>query len=147
LVSQVNSHRFNNQGGFNVPFGRYKKIEYRTAADFEEYKPVFARFEFTNTDFAKLPLKDDDFIYADPPYDVDFTQYSKGGFGWEEQERAATWLSKHPGPVVLSNQWTERIVKLYKSLGFKVSPLHAPRLISCTGDRTPAKEVLATRNL
>jgi DNA adenine methylase len=137
--------RFNNQGGFNVPFGRYKKIDYRS--DFSEYKPVFARFEFTNSDFAKLPLRSDDFVYADPPYDVEFTQYSKGGFGWAEQQRAAEWLSKHPGPVVLSNQWTDRIVELYKSLGFNVSPLQAPRLISCTGDRTPAKEVLATRNL
>jgi DNA adenine methylase len=139
--------RFNNQGGFNVPFGRYKKIEYKSKADFDEYKSVFARFEFTNSDFEKLPLKDGDFIYADPPYDVEFTQYSKGGFSWEEQERAAKWLSKYPGPVVLSNQWTDRIVKLYKSLGFKVEPLQAPRLISCTGDRTPAKEVLATHNL
>jgi DNA adenine methylase len=137
--------RFNNQGGFNVPFGRYKKIDYKS--DFSEYMPVFARFEFTNSDFAELSLRRDDFIYADPPYDVEFTQYSKGGFGWDEQQRAAEWLAKHPGPVVLSNQWTDRIVKLYKSLGFKVSPLQAPRLISCTGDRTPAKEVLATRNL
>jgi DNA adenine methylase len=139
--------RFNNQGGFNVPFGRYKKIEYKTKAGFDEYKPVFARFEFTNHDFEKLPVKDDDFIYADPPYDVEFTQYSKGGFNWEEQERTAKWLSQHGGPVVLSNQWTDRIVKLYKSLGFKIEPLQAPRLISCTGDRTPAKEVLATRNI
>ncbi len=139
--------RFNNQGGFNVPFGRYKKIEYKTKADFDEYKLVFARFEFTNCDFENLSVKDDDFIYADPPYYVEFTQYSKGGFSWEEQERAAKWLSQHPGPVVLSNQWTDRIVKLYKSLGFKIEPLQAPRLISCTGDRTPAKEVLATRNL
>ncbi len=139
--------RFNNQGGFNVPFGRYKKIDYKSKADFDEYKPVFARFEFSNSDFERLPLRDDDFIYADPPYDVEFTQYSKGGFSWNEQERAAKWLAKHPGPVVLSNQWTDRIVKLYESLGFKVGPLQAPRLISCTGDRTPAKEVLATRNL
>ncbi len=137
--------RFNNQGGFNVPFGRYKKIIYKS--DFSEYKPVFARFEFTNCDFADLPVQDEDFIYADPPYDVEFTQYSKGGFSWDEQRRAAEWLAKHPGPVVLSNQWTDRIEKLYKSLGFKISPLEAPRLISCTGDRTPAKEVLATRNL
>ncbi len=138
--------RFNNKGGFNVPFGRYKDIDYRT--DFPEYRPVFARFEFTNTDFEKMALRPDDFVYADPPYDVEFTQYSKGGFGWEEQKRAAKWLSKHPGPVVLSNQWTNRIVKLYRSLGFTITaPLTAPRLISCTGDRTPAKEVLATRNL
>ena len=137
--------RFNSKGGFNVPFGRYKKIGYRT--DFAEYKAVFERFEFTSMDFESLMLDPDDFVYADPPYDVEFTQYSKGGFDWDAQQRAAEWLAKHPGPVVLSNQWTDRIVQLYRKLGFTLVPLTAPRLISCTGDRTPTKEVLATRNL
>jgi DNA adenine methylase len=137
--------RFNQQGGFNVPFGRYRKIDYRT--DFLEYVDSFRRFEFTNTDFAEVELRADDFVYADPPYDVEFRQYSKDGFGWTEQVRTAEWLSRHPGPVVLSNQATERIVTLYKDLGYSLAFLTAPRLISCTGDRTPAKEVLATRNV
>jgi DNA adenine methylase len=137
--------RFNQQGGFNVPFGRYKNLEYRE--DFSDYVSTFTTFEFTNMDFESIPLEDDDFVYADPPYDVEFRQYSQNGFVWEEQVRAAEWLAKHHGPVVLSNQATERILKLYKKLGYKLKPLDAPRLISCTGDRTPAKEVLATRNL
>jgi DNA adenine methylase len=137
--------RFNNNGHFNVPFGRYQKIDYRS--DFTEYRAIFARFELTNADFENTALCRDDFVYADPPYDVEFTQYSRGGFGWDEQQRSAEWLAKHPGPVVLSNQRTERIEKLYRQLGFAIIPLTAPRLISCTGDRTPAKEVLATRNL
>jgi DNA adenine methylase len=137
--------RFNNSGGFNVPFGRYKTINYRP--DFLEYRDVFANWEFTNTDFDKIPLRSDDFVYADPPYDVEFTTYSQGGFGWTEQERAARWLAKHTGPVVLSNQATKRIIDLYKGLGYTLTYLNAPRRISCTGDRTPAPEVLATRNL
>lgn len=137
--------RFNNKGHFNVPFGRYKKIDYRS--DFDEYKQAFARYEFTNTDFEKLELRPEDFVYADPPYDVEFTQYSTGGFGWDEQQRAAEWLAKHRGPVALSNQRTERIEKLYAKLGFSITSLSAPRLISCNGDRTRAQEVLATRNL
>lgn len=28
-------------------------------------------------DFESLPVKSSDFIYADPPYDVEFTQYAK----------------------------------------------------------------------
>ncbi len=100
-----------------------------------------------NVDFEKLPLDDADFIYADPPYDVQFTQYSQQGFDWNEQERVATWLSKHKGPVVLSNQATRRIVRLYKSLRFSLRFLDAPRRISCTGDRAPAPEVLALRNV
>lgn len=137
--------RFNSKGEFNVPFGRYASIGYRS--DFSDYKDSFARWTFTNTDFERLELSSDDFIYADPPYDVEFTHYSKGGFGWEEQERAAVWLSRHSGPVVLSNQATPRIVKLYRSLKFTLRLYEAPRRISCTGDRTPASEVLAIRNM
>jgi DNA adenine methylase len=137
--------RFNGGGGFNVPFGRYKRIKYRD--HFEDYVEPFSRFEFTNLDFEAIPLEPEDFVYADPPYDVDFRQYSKDGFPWEDQVRAATWLAKHPGPVVLSNQATGRILELYRELGYNAYTLPAPRMISCTGDRTPALEVLATRNI
>lgn len=137
--------RFNGTGGFNVPFGRYRRINYRT--DFLEYKAVFATWEFTNRHFDQLLLDDDDFVYADPPYDVAFRQYSQEGFGWQDQVRTAEWLSTHKGPVILSNQATARIVTLYESLGFTLKFLDAPRRISCTGDRTPAREVLAFRNL
>jgi DNA adenine methylase len=137
--------RFNQQGGFNVPFGRYKKLDYRT--DFTDYVEPFSRFEFMNADFEAIPLMAADFVYADPPYDVEFRQYSKDGFGWDQQVRTAEWLAKHTGPVVLSNQATDRIVALYRDLGYDLTFLTAPRLISCTGDRTPAKEVLATRNI
>jgi len=137
--------RFNSRGFFNVPFGRYATINYKS--DFSEYKNAFANWTFVNTDFENIPLSDSDFVYADPPYDVEFTHYSKGGFDWDEQERAAEWLSKHKGPAILSNQATPRIVKLYRSLRFTLRFLDAPRRISCTGDRTPAAEVLAIRNL
>ena len=137
--------RFNARGLFNVPFGKYHTINYRS--DFFEFRSTLANWTFTNIDFEKIPLADEDFVYADPPYDVEFTSYSPGGFGWEEQERAAEWLSKHRGPVILSNQATPRIVKLYRSLKFTLKFVNAPRRISCTGDRTPAPEVLALRNL
>jgi hypothetical protein len=89
----------------------------------------------------------DDFIYADPPYDVEFTTYSAGGFSWEDQVRTAELLAEHKGPVVMSNQATKRIVSLYKRLKFKLAYLDAPRRISCTGDRSAAREVLATKNI
>jgi DNA adenine methylase len=137
--------RFNGKGEFNVPFGRYATIRYRST--FTEYQRVFERWTFTNVDFAAIPIDDDDVIYADPPYDVEFTKYSKEGFDWSEQERAAEWLSKHKGPVILSNQATPRIVRLYRALEFTLTLLEAPRRISCTGDRSPATEVLALRNV
>ena len=82
-----------------------------------------------------------------PSSGFEFTAYSKGGFGWNEQERTAKFLAKHTGPVILSNQATKRIKELYSDLGYKLTELKAPRRISCTGDRSPAPEVLAIRNL
>lgn len=137
--------RFNKSGLFNVPFGRYAKINYRE--NFHQYQSQLAQWQFNLGDFEALTLHRDDFIYADPPYDVEFTQYSSGGFSWADQERLASWLAQHPGPVALSNQLTPRIEALYRDLGFQLTTLQAPRRISCTGDRQPAQEVLATRNL
>ena len=137
--------RFNQQGQFNVPFGRYKRIGYVT--DFTRYREILRPWQFTNQDFEELDLSPNDFVYADPPYDVEFTEYAKGGFSWEDQRRVARFLARHAGPVILVNQATSRIEKLYRDLGYAVEFLDAPRRISCTGDRTPAKEIVATRNL
>lgn len=137
--------RFNSKGGFNVPFGKFKTINYRT--DFSELSAALAGWTLTCGPFEALRLEPEDFIYADPPYDVEFTTYSAGGFTWKDQIRTAEWLAAHPGPVLLANQATPRIVDLYTALGFDLEFLDAPRRISCTGDRTSAKEVLARRNL
>ena len=78
-------------------------------------------------------------------YESEFTTYSAGGFSWDDQVRTANLLATHPGPVVISNQATPRIVELYEGLGFQLTFLDGPRRISCTGDRTAAREVLAIK--
>lgn len=135
--------RFNRRGEFNVPFGRYTNIAYTT--DFAPYQPVYQRWEFCAGQFENLAVAPGDLIYADPPYDVEFVQYSKEGFAWADQVRLVDWLLAHDGPVVISNQATERIVALYEKAGFRLHFLDAPRRISSSGDRTPAREVLAVR--
>jgi DNA adenine methylase len=137
--------RFNRSGAFNVPFGRYAKIGY--TRDFTPYRDMFADWVISRGDVESVPLDPNDFVYADPPYDVQFTAYSKGGFTWDDQERTAALLAKHRGPVILVNQATPRIETLYRTLGYHVRFLDAPRRISCTGDRSPAKEIFGMRNL
>jgi DNA adenine methylase len=137
--------RFNRRGLFNVPFGRYATIPY--VRDFRPYRQDLAGWEFSSVDFESLPVLAEDFVYADPPYDVQFRDYAKDGFGWDDQVRLAHWLSRHPGPVVASNQATPRMLELYADLGFELRTLHAPRNISCTGDRSPAREMLALRGV
>ncbi len=135
--------RFNKKGEYNVPFGRYRRIPY--IRDFSPYREAFRNFTFMASDFEAVPLEPEDFVYADPPYDVEFTEYAPAGFGWEDQVRLAYWLAKHPGPVVASNQATRRVVELYRDLGFQVEFLLGPRRIAANGDRKPALEILALK--
>lgn len=139
--------RFNRQGHFNVPFGRYSTIQYRDAAEFDAYRRVLEQYEFLHGDFADISVLPDDFVYSDPPYDGTFTQYSPGGFQWEDQIRLAQWLAGMRGPTVVSNQATDRILNLYRDLGFDVQTISAPRRISCNGDRAAVMEMLATKNI
>ena len=137
--------RFNSKGEFNVPFGRYAKINY--IKDFAPYRAALKNWQFACRDFEALRLRRTDFLYVDPPYDVEFTKYSKLDFKWEDQVRLVRWLARHRGPIVASNQATPRILRLYREAGFKIRKISAPRLISCNGDRSPALEMLATRNI
>lgn len=137
--------RFNRRGQYNVPFGRHATINYQR--DFAVYAEALSDWRFTAGGFDSVTLDPGDFVYADPPYDVEFTQYSKEAFAWQHQVELAELLSRHKGPVVLSNQATERICSLYEKLGFRLTLLPAPRMISCNGDRSKAIEVVATRGL
>ncbi len=135
--------RFNSQGEFNVPFGQHRSIKYKT--DFFEYKEILKNWNLMQGDFQNLELQGNEFLYADPPYDVEFTEYYAKGFTWDDQLRLAKWLSEHKGPVVASNQATKRILELYQDLKFKIFIVSAPRKIACNGDRQPALEMLALK--
>lgn len=137
--------RFNQKGEFNVPFGRYKSISYKR--DFLEYRTALQNWDLRCTDFEKLKLNKTDLIYADPPYDVEFTQYTDEGFTWDDQERLAAWITRHPGPAIISNQATERIVALYQACGFYIEYRDVHRLINCKPDRPRAREVIAIKGV
>jgi DNA adenine methylase len=138
--------RFNSSGLFNVPFGKYGRINY--ARDFEAYSSATADWEFTHGDFSRVEVKANDFVYIDPPYDVEFRQYSADGFSWEDQERVAKWAAGLDVPVVISNQATERIIKLYRNLSFSLKTMDVPRFINCVGTkRGEVKEVVGTKGV
>jgi DNA adenine methylase len=137
--------RFNKKGQINMPFGNYPNVNYAT--DFSEFAEYVKHWKFKIKSYEKLELEDDDFIYADPPYDVSFNAYYKTSFDWDEQVKLAGWLASHKGPVVASNLATDRIVDLYSRLGFKIGLVKAPRRINSNGDRTPVMEMIAIKNI
>ncbi len=138
--------RFNAAGMFNVPFGRYSQINY--LKDFRPYVDALVGWRFTCQDFSRVTIENDDFVYVDPPYDVEFRQYSAGGFSWDDQVRLANWAAILGVPAVISNQATERIVELYQSLGFSLRFVEVPRFINCVGSkRGKVKEVIDTMGI
>jgi len=136
--------RFNGKGEFNVPFGDYKKLNFRT--DFTEFVEIMKNWKFSSVDFSELEIESDDFVYCDPPYDVEFTKYTSKDFTWNEQIRLAEWAAQlDASSVILSNQSTKRIIKLYTDCGFEIILLSAPRKISIDGDRSNQEEVFAVK--
>ncbi len=67
--------RYNKNGDFNVPYGRYKN--FNTDLIDERHKDLLQRTEILNIDYSTVfnMAKDNDFIFLDPPYDSQFSDY------------------------------------------------------------------------
>lgn len=85
--------RYNANGEYNVPFGRYKN--FNTSLITDEHYRLLKKTKIYNYDYSKIfdMAKDDDFIFLDPPYDCVFSDYGnenyKDGFGEDEHRRLA----------------------------------------------------------
>lgn len=137
--------RFNAKGVFNAAYGKYKRA---WNEDPSCYRDTFTGWSFTNAGYQEtlaqvLPT---DFVYIDPPYDNTFSKYSKGGFDWEDQLDLAERAAALECPVVISNNGTPRIRRLYQRLGFRLKTVSVRRSISCDGNRDDALEIIATKN-
>jgi len=83
--------RYNKNGKFNIPFGRYKTINYSDLLN-EKYQTLLSRTEILNKDFEYVFENynhEDNFMFLDPPYDSEFTDYGYCQFGKEEHKRLA----------------------------------------------------------
>jgi DNA adenine methylase len=141
--------RFNQSGGYNVPYGNLPKPKLNH--DFDAYQARFQDWVFTCMDFELIEVFPNDIVVSDPPYDVmdgkDDHDYITGGFDWVDQVRHADWLASLKNPVIACNLATDRIIDLYTKKGFDIQYINAPRAIACNGDRKLVREILATKNL
>lgn len=113
--------RYNKQGEYNVPFGRYKNFNTRLITN--EHHGLLSRTAIYNTDFSEVfkLAKSEDFMFLDPPYHQavfnDYGNYVKSeenGFTEEEHRRLAGEfkLLKCKALMVISE--TELTRELYK---------------------------------
>ena len=143
--------RYNMKGGFNVPFGRYKR-PYFPEAEMRHFAQQAQQATFQQANFATTMsnCQPGDVVYCDPPYvplseTANFTSYSADGFGWAEQQelaRQATKLAQRGIPVIISNHDTEEVRAVYEAA--EIETFEVRRFISCNGDkRDKAAELLA----
>ncbi|WP_392989732.1 Dam family site-specific DNA-(adenine-N6)-methyltransferase [Serratia ureilytica] len=147
--------RYNQGGGYNVPFGQHKTAPHFPEAEIRQFaekandtKAIFLCSSFQNT--LKVMVGADEAIYCDPPYlpasdTANFTQYHTEPFTESHHRQLAAELlevnRKYGAPVVISNSDTEATRAIYQP--FKMHEISVQRSVSTDKDnRQKAKEVI-----
>lgn len=143
--------RYNMQGGYNVPFGSYKK-PYFPKKELLHFEKKSQNAEFILSDFRQTfaLAKPGDLIYCDPPYvplspSASFASYTKNKFREEDQIVLAE-LAKQSAEkgiiVIISNHDTDLTRKYYQDAEMVSFPVN--RRINCKAEkRHPVMELIA----
>lgn len=146
-------YRENNNGGFNVPIGRYSDPDWVRETEIRKASRVLQGTEILNEDFEYIreEAEEGDVVYFDPPYEpmsptADFTDYSAEGFDEDDQKRLlnlAQELDRRGVFVILSNSGV--MYERYDEAGFRVEVEDATRAINSDADnRDEVDEIVAT---
>lgn len=116
--------RYNKNGEFNIPYGgiSYNKKVFKNKINSifcSDMKEIMKNTSIYNIDFEKLlleelQLNEKDFIFLDPPYDTEFSDYEGKSFNKNDQKRLAETLTKIRAKFILIIKNTDYIYSLYK---------------------------------
>lgn len=115
--------RYNARGEFNIPYGgiSYNKKNLRSKIDSmfcEETHDLFSETDINCSDFEpfleSLSLGKRDFVFLDPPYDSDFSDYDGKAFTRSDHERLANFLKRTSAQFILVIKNTPFIRSLYE---------------------------------
>ena len=136
--------RYNSKGKFNTTFGRYSR-PYFPQNEMLNFFHKAKNAEFICAGFSDTIhlVTKHDVVYCDPPYvplskTANFTDYSTGGFNWDDQIALADWASRLSAKgiqVVISNHNTPTARKLYLEAGATMEKFRVRRTISCNTDK------------
>jgi DNA adenine methylase len=114
--------RFNAKGEFNIPYGgiTYNKKNFKQKVDHVFSLPIVNLFKDTiiyNLDFESFlkqvePVSSD-FIFLDPPYDSEFSEYDQNAFTQYDQKRLAEFLIKTKAKWMVVIKETPFIREIY----------------------------------
>ena len=108
--------RYNKSGKFNIPYGKYPKINYNDLLN-KDYIDLFKRTEIYNKSFEYIFKKfnnSNNFMFLDPPYDSEFTDYGYCQFGKEEHKTLAKYFKETKIKCLMNIGKTQFISDLYK---------------------------------
>lgn len=109
--------RYNARGEFNVPFGRYARLNTDTVS--EAHRRLLQRAEIHNTDYSDIfdMCEPGDFVFLDPPYDCVFSDYGnpqyRDGFSEDDHRRLAADFVNLPCPALMVIGRTPLTEELY----------------------------------
>lgn len=115
--------RYNAKGEFNIPYGgiSYNTKNFKAKIDNmfnKEIETIFKNTDIHCSDFEEFfknsNLTENDFMFLDPPYDTDFSDYEGKDFTKCDQERLAYSLKKTLSQFILVIKNTDFIYNLYK---------------------------------
>lgn len=114
--------RYNNNGEYNVPFGRYPN--FNTKLITARHSELLQSAEIYNLDYSEIfdMAEENDFIFLDPPYDCIFNDYGNidmmNGFDETEHRRLAEDFKNLPCRALMVIGKTPLIEDLYKEYIF-----------------------------
>lgn len=108
--------RYNKQGRFNIPFGWYKTYNFEDIKN-KAYEDLLKRTEICCENFESIFEKHNDernFMFLDPPYDSEFTDYGYCEFNKTNHIRLAELFKKTETRCLMIIGKTPFIENLYK---------------------------------
>jgi DNA adenine methylase len=108
--------RYNSKGEFNIPYGRYKTCNYEELIN-KDYETLLQRTTIHNASFEDIfELYNDErnFMFLDPPYDSEFTDYGYCKFGKEQHIKLAECFKTTKIKCLMVIGKTSFIEELYK---------------------------------
>ncbi len=108
--------RYNKKGKFNIPFGRYKTYNYENLKN-KEYEKLLKNTDIYNESFEYIFEKynnKNNFMFLDPPYDSEFTDYGYCKFGKDEHKKLAKCFKETKIKCLMIIGKTPFIEELYK---------------------------------
>jgi DNA adenine methylase len=108
--------RYNKNSKFNISYGKYKTINYEELLN-EHYQKLLKNTKILNKSYEYIfeNYNDDtNFMFLDPPYDSEFTNYGYCEFDKEEQEKLAKCFKETKIKCLMIDGKTAFIENLYK---------------------------------